>query len=236
EKALEMLSGSPVAVIGCRGATHTGPIGYFARKLALAGHVSLWFANCSPMAAPHGATAPVLGTNPLTVGLPRDPEPIVADLATTATTYGDCRVAMAEGKPIPDGVALDSEGNPTTDPETALRGGCLLPFGGHKGYALSVVVQILTTALTGATVMPGPRSDYGLSVIALHRDILVDAVDYDRITGELVAAIKAARPAVEGQPALLPGERSAASRLRSEREGVELSDKLYQEIFSDQQG
>lgn len=231
EKAVAMLEHSPMALIGCRGATHSGPIGYFARKVALAGHVSLWFANCPPLAAPHGATEPVLGSNPVAVGLPCQPEPIVTDLATTATTYGDCTVAIAEGGQIPEGTALDSSGKPTTDPEAALRGGCLLPFGGHKGYALAVVVQLLTTALTGAAAIPGTSGDYGLCVVAMQRDLLVDKGMYDKITGEVSEAIKAARPAVPGQPALLPGERSAANRARSLSEGIEISDRLYTEIF-----
>ncbi len=234
EKALAMLERSAVAIIGCRGATHTGQIGYFARKVALAGHLSLWFANCSPLAAPYGATEPVLGTNPVAAGLPHEPEPIVADLATTATTHGDCRVAMDAGGQIPEGTALDSSGKPTTDPEAALKGGCLLPFGGHKGYALAVVVQLLATALTGATAVPGSLSDYGLSVIAMRRDILVDSAAYDSITSELTGAIKAAKPAVAGQPPLLPGERSAANRTRSSHEGIEITRRLYAQIFGDQ--
>ncbi len=231
EKAVAMLESTHVAVIGCRGATHTGPIGYFARKVALAGHVSLWFANCSPMAAPYGATEPVLGTNPVTAGLPFDPEPIVADLATTATTYGDCRVALAEGTEIARGTALDSSGNPTTDPGAAL-GGCLLPFGAHKGYALSVVVQLLTTALTGAAAVPQPGNDYGLSVVAMRRDTLVDSGVYDSITRELAGTIKSARPAVDGQPVLMPGERSSANRERASHKGIEISGQLYSQIFN----
>ena len=231
EKAVAMLARSAVAVIGCRGATHTGPIGYFARKVALEGHISLWFANCSPMAAPYGSTEPVLGTNPVTAGLPNDPEPIVADLATTATTYGDCRVALAEGGDIAEGTALDSAGAPTVDPSAALDGGCLLPFGGHKGYALSVIVQLMTTALTGAAAVPGPGGDYGLSVIAMRRDTLVDTGIYDSITRDLVQAIKSARPAEDGKPALLPGERSSANRARSASEGIKISSQLYTQIF-----
>ena len=231
EKTIAMLEQSPTVVVGCRGATHTGSVGYFARKVALAGYVSLWFVNCSPLAAPYGAVEPVLGTNPITVALPREPEPIVADLATTATTYGDCSLAISRGERIPEGTALDASGEPTTDPEAALDGGCLLPLGGHKGYALSVVVQLLATALSGAAAIPETISDYGISVFATRRDLLVDTGTYDRITEELAAGIKGAKPSRPGQPALLPGERSAANRVRSAREGIEISDRLHREIF-----
>jgi len=230
-KATEILAKSPFAVVGACGATHTGPIGYFARMLAGKGYIGMLFADCSPMAAPHGAKEPVLGTNPITIGLPFEPEPIVVDLATTATTYGDCQVAISEGRDLPQGVALDSRGKPTTDPREALEGGCLLPFAAHKGYALALAVQILSSALTGASAVPEPRTDYALSVIGLHRDILVCAGRYDSITAGVLGAVKAAAPADPGKPVLIPGERSAANRQRAMREGVEISQQLYEELF-----
>jgi LDH2 family malate/lactate/ureidoglycolate dehydrogenase len=232
DKAITMLDSNPMSLVGCRGATHSGPMGYYARKVALEGYISLWFANCSPLSAPWGATSPVLGTNPVAVGLPHSPEPIVTDMATTATTYGDCSVAISEGREIEPGRALDSSGNPTTDPLEAIRGGCLLPLGEHKGYALSVAVQLLSTALTGATAVPPSLSDYGILVIALRRDILVDADTYDSKSSELERAVKAARVEDRESPALLPGERSAANRSRSATEGIEISDSLYEELFS----
>ena len=230
-KAVELLSASPVAVVGVRGATHTGPIGYFARLVALQGHIGLFMANCSPMAAPWGAATPVFGTNPVTAGLPHEPWPIVADLATTATTYGDCRVAIEEGRRLPEGVALDSLGRPTTDPQEAIRGGCLLPFGAHKGYALAVVVQILTSAFTGAPALPPPTSDYGLALFAFRRDLLVAKGLYDNLTAELVRAIRAARPLEPGGLVLLPGERSELNRQRAQKEGIQVPEALYEGIF-----
>ena len=232
-KALEILSKSPFALVGACGATHTGPIGYFARMLARQGYIGILFANCSPMAAPHGAREPVLGTNPIAIGLPYEPEPVIVDLATSATTYGECSVAIAEARDLPQGAALDSRGNPTTDPHEALEGGCLLPFAAHKGYALALAVQILTSALTGASAVPEPATDYALSVIGLRRDILVSEGRYDSITGELLRVVKAAAPADPGKPVMIPGERSASSRERARREGIEISQKLYGELFTD---
>jgi LDH2 family malate/lactate/ureidoglycolate dehydrogenase len=200
--------------------------------VALEGHIGLFMANCSPMAAPWGATTAVLGTNPITVGLPHRPWPIIADLATTSATYGDCRLAIEEGGQLPEGVALDRLGRPTTDPAEAIHGGCLLPFGGHKGYALAVIVQVLTSAFTGAAAVPPPGGDYGLTVFALHRDLLVDSSLYDSLTSRLVEAIKSERPEQAGGKVLLPGERSEMSRERAAREGIEVPEKLYSSLFS----
>lgn len=231
-KAIELLAKSPFAVVGACGATHTGPIGYFARMLAREGYIGIIVANCSPMAAPFGAREPVLGTNPIAIGLPFEPEPVIVDLATTATTYGECSVAIAGGQTLPQGAALDSRGNPTDDPRQALEGGCLLPFGAHKGYALALAVQILSSALCGASAVPEPGSDYALSVIGLRRDILVSPGRYDSITGEVLSAVKAAAPADPGEPVLIPGERSAANRERARREGIEITEQLYEELFA----
>ena len=232
-KAMEILAKSPFALVGACGATHTGPISYFARMLARKGYIGILFANCSPMAAPYGAKEAVLGTNPITIGLPFEPEPVIVDLATTATTYGECRVAISEGRELPQGVALDRRGNPTTDPREALEGGCLLPFGAHKGYALALAVQILSSVLTGASAVPEPGTDYALSVIGLHRDILASAGRYDSITGELLDAVRAAAPVDPEKPVLIPGERSAANRSRARKKGIEISQQLYDELFHD---
>jgi len=233
KKVIKLAGSSSPALVGARGATHTGPLGYFAGMCARKGLIGICLADCTALAAPFGAKSPVLGTNPLAFGIPFQPEPIIADLATTAVTYGDCRIAMAEGRRLPEGVALDSRGKPTTDPEAALKGGSLLPFGGHKGYALALVVQILTTALTGAAALPGMREDYGFTVIALRRDILAGRNKFDKTLKELIGAVKAAKPADPGKPVLIPGERSAARRREAFQKGIEIPQSLYEKIFRD---
>lgn len=234
-KAIELTTrgGSSLAVVGTRGATHTGPIGYFARICALEGLISICLTDCSPIAAPFGASSPVLGTNPVTMGFPSAPEPVVVDMATTTTTYGDCQVAISEGRQLPRGVALDRSGEPTTDPWEAIHRGSLLPFGGHKGYALALAVQILTSAFTGAAAVPEPGEDYGYTVIVMRRDILVSGETFDRLLKELLFEVKQARPADPASPVLIPGERSAARRAEAEEKGIDLPKSLYDEIFEE---
>jgi LDH2 family malate/lactate/ureidoglycolate dehydrogenase len=173
----------------------------------------------------------VLGTNPVAIGLPRQDEPVVADIATTSTTYCDCRLAIDEGRPLAEGQGLDASGRPTTDARQVIEGGSLLPLGEHKGYALAIAVQLLCTALTGASAVPGLLSDYGILVLALRRDILVGPGVYEAVSDELLAAVKGAKPARAGQPPLLPGERSAANRRRAAVEGIEVGDELYAQLF-----
>ncbi len=231
-KAAALARQHPLAVVGARGATHTGPIGFFARHCARQGLIALCLANCYPLAAPFGALTAVLGTNPIAVALPREgTEPLLIDLGTTATTFGECRLAIAEGRRLPEGVALDREGQPTTDPAAALESGALLPFGGHKGYALALAVQALTSAFTGASALPPPQGDYGFTIAAVRPDLLVERELYDRQLEKLLAAVKASRPAEPGGEVRLPGERAAAAREQARQEGIEVPEALWREVF-----
>jgi L-2-hydroxycarboxylate dehydrogenase (NAD+) len=233
EKAIELAqnSNSGISLVGAKETLHTGPIGYYAWMCAVKGIISICLANCSPMAAPYGAKSPVLGTNPITFGFPFSPEPVVVDLATTAVTYGQCKLTLAEGRELPEGLVLDKRGEPTTDPQAFMGGGALLPFGGHKGYALAVAVQILTSALIGAAAIPARQEEYGFTVIALRRDIFVGKEHFDQTVKQIADALKAAVPIDPEHPVILPGERSAANRKDAEKNGINLTQSLYDEIF-----
>ncbi|MCE5269696.1 Ldh family oxidoreductase [bacterium] len=231
-KAAELAAASGIALAGARGCTHTGPIGYFAGMCARAGLVGMCFANCSPFAAPFGATEAVLGTNPVAFAFPRNgQEPLVVDFGTTAVTYGECRVAIAEGRSLPGGVALDSAGHPTTDPQAAIDGGTLLPFGAHKGYALALAVQVLTSAVIGSAAVPEPGQDYGLTVMAFKPDLLVSLEQYESSLEELSAAVHCARPADPARPVRLPGEGTLSRRATAVREGIDIPEALLREVF-----
>ena len=231
QKAIDLAKKSGLAFAGAKGATHTGPLGYFVEMCARQGLVGIAFANCFPLAAPFGGASPVLGTNPVAFGFPRREDPLIVDFGTTAVTYGECLMALSEEREIPEGVALDSSGNPTRDPNAAMKGGAFLPFGGHKGYALALAVQVITTALIGSAAIPEPGQDYGFSVLALKHDLLVNPDDYERRIEELIAAVQAVRPVNPERPVRLPGDNTLARRREAEAKGIDIPDKLFKEIF-----
>src|SRR5690606_2206661 len=114
------------------------------------GLVALNFVNSMACVVPHGGRNALFGTNPIAFAAPRQgAEPLVFDLATSAMAHGDIQIAAREGRQVPSDHGVDSQGNPTTDPHAILGGGALLPFGGHKGSALSMMVELLAAALTG---------------------------------------------------------------------------------------
>jgi LDH2 family malate/lactate/ureidoglycolate dehydrogenase len=142
-----------IAAVAVQGSTHFGAGRFWTDQLAERGLAAVLTSSTGPVAAPFGGSRAILGTNPLTLSLPSSgPRPLVADLATTAGAYGKVVSARNEGTLVPEGWGVDAEARPTTDPSAVLDGGALLPFGGHKGSGISVLLEGLATALTSASL------------------------------------------------------------------------------------
>lgn len=147
-----------VGLVALRNSHHLGRIGQWAEDCAAQGMVSIHFVNALlwPLVAPYGGSDARFATNPFCVGVPRrGAAPVVLDFATTKLALGKVRVAMQSGQPVPPGTLIDSAGHPTQDPRVMFhadaegRLGAMLPFGGHKGYGMALVCELLGGALTG---------------------------------------------------------------------------------------
>jgi ureidoglycolate dehydrogenase (NAD+) len=139
-----------VAAIAVHSSSHFGPCGYYAAELAASGLIGIATTNAYPKVAVPGSRAPVLGTNPLGFGAPvAGHPPVIGDLSTGSIAGSRVREALAAGRQLEPGVALDRAGRPTTDPGALDDGGVMLPFGGAKGSALGLLVEILTSVLAG---------------------------------------------------------------------------------------
>ena len=156
-----------VAVVALRNSGHLGRIGDWAEMAASAGKVSLHFVNTSGggiLVAPFGGTQRRLSANPIAAGVPvTNGPPIILDISTCTIAEGKIKVAFNKGAKVPDGCILDGEGQPTDDPKAfyASPPGAILPLGGHKGYGLSVIAEVLAGALTG-----GACSHFGVDRVA----------------------------------------------------------------------
>jgi uncharacterized oxidoreductase len=168
--------------------------------------------------APFGGAAPFLSTNPLAAGIPRGPgePPLVIDLSTSVVALGKVRMAMNQGDPVPEGWLIDSEGEPTTDPTAFFkkpREAALLPLGGatdgHKGFLLSLIVEALAGALTGAGMSGGHQDEdrgNGLFVLMADPKALGTAEVFAREMAAFVGGLKAVPPAAGSDGVRLPGE------------------------------
>src|SRR5205814_5331170 len=144
-----------LAAVALRNPGHLGRIGDWAELAAHAGLLSLHFVNTSGvgiLVAPVGGSERRLSANPVAAGIPvRNGPPIIWDISTSMVAEGKIRVALNKGVTVPDGCLIDSEGRPTNEPKVFYGPppGAILPFGGHKGYGLSIIADILAGALTG---------------------------------------------------------------------------------------
>ena len=205
--------------------------------------MSLHFVNVTDhraLVAPFRGTDARFVTNPVCIALPatdRQP-PILLDMATSAIAMGKVRVAKNEGHPVDPGVLIDQHGVPTRDPNVmyAEKTGALLPFGGHKGYGLAVVTELLATTLSGGpSIQPGnPRLG---GIINNMLSILIDparfaGVDWFRheVDG-FVDFVKASPPADPKAPVLVPGDPERLARETRMREGIEVDATTWGEIL-----
>jgi len=215
DRAVEMAQGTGIGLVGIRHSHNFGTAAFVAHRAIEAGMAGLVFSNAAPAIAPTGGQRPVFGTNPIAFGFPA-PEghpPVLLDMATSLAARGKIRLAATNGEAIPEGWALDKDGNPTTDPVLALAGS-MLPVGGAKGYGLSLVVDILAGLMTGSGFGGGAKnlnnpdgpSRCGHMLIAIDITRFLSREDYGDRMAELIAATRAAGP--EGA-VFLPGARGA---------------------------
>jgi LDH2 family malate/lactate/ureidoglycolate dehydrogenase len=228
EIAIEKARANGFAVVGAHNAYLSGRNAYYLDLIARAGFVGMHLACSRPVVAPLGGAAAAFGTNPIGFGMPRQPNPIVFDIGTAATNAGDVILASRLGRELPEGVAIDKEGRPTRDPMAALAG-AILPFGGHRGYALSFTIQALGL-LGGAALTNGEPQDFGFLFVLFDPGLLMPAADFERQLNELIAAVKATprQPGVD--EIRIPSERAYAERERRLVEGIDLPVAIYRRI------
>jgi LDH2 family malate/lactate/ureidoglycolate dehydrogenase len=215
-----------ISVIGVTNSWMSGRSAYFVEMIANAGLVAIHTASSGPTVAPHGGVKPVLGTNPIAFALPGENGPLVLDMGTSAFMATELALRVRLNQPLPEGVGIDRDGRPTRD-AAAVRDGALLPFGGHKGFGLGLIVQAFGL-LGGAALVPG--NDDGYVFIAFRPDLLVPLADLKRELAALIARVKA----VPTQPGFaeirIPGEQSARNRERLAREGLTIDRLVYDKL------
>ena len=195
---------------------------------ALTAHGLAAIAMCPSYAtvAPTGGTKALMGTNPLAFGWPRAGNPYVFDFATSVAARGEVELHRIAGKPLPDGWALDADGEPTNDPVAALQG-AMLPFGGHKGSAISMMIELLAGVMIGDMTSPEALAFLGTTTVAPRHGELIIAFCPDRFAaakgGMEPARAEALFDAVLGQGARLPSSRRFAARAVAEAEGITLT-------------
>ncbi len=203
--------------------------------LCEAGLAALACTAYKPVVAPAGASAAFFGTNPLAFGWPRgDKQPMIVDMATSAMARGEIQVAARDGHAVPDGAGLDRHGAATTDPAAILQGGVQLPFGGYKGSAIAMMVELLCAGLIGeqfsfeageADVEDGGPARGGEFILALDPAAFGDGRDWLAHAEQFFERFKN----LDGGPRL-PADRRYAARAETPARGVEVPAALHAEL------
>lgn len=237
--------------VAVRNTNHFGIAGYYPLQALKRDLIGWAMTNASRLIAPVWSSERMLGTNPIAIAFPgMDEPPIVIDMATSAVAYGKIEIAMRKGAPIPEGWALDAQGANTTDPECVASGGSLQPLGGdrdrggHKGYCLAAMVDILCGVLGGAGWGPFAPSfavnqevssrSVGLGVGhffgALRIDGFIDADLFKTQIDDWIRVFRAAQPAPGTSGPLIPGDPERAAFAIRSQQGIPLLAPVVEDL------
>ena len=222
-----------IAMVALRNSAHVGRLGDWVELAAERGCASLHFVNtlAAPTVAPWGGKERRLSTNPLAWGMPvSGGEPIVVDLTTSVVAEGKVRLARTAGKKIPAGWIVDRDGKSSTDPDDLYNGGALLPLGGldagHKGYALSLMVDLMAGAISGGGASGAERkvNCNNFTVIAIDTKRISASGAIEGEAEQFANWIRSATPTDNSRPVQLPGDIERANLARHRRDGIPLDE------------
>lgn len=230
--AIDKAKASGMSVVSVRNSAHYGAAGYYTRMAAREGLVAMAMTNTSgPKVVPTYAAEPKLGTNPIAFTAPsKRHKPFNLDMATSTVAGGKIRNKAVEEQPLPLGWALDKNGQPTTDSATHWDGGLMTPLGGlpelgsHKGYGLGAMVEILSTALSGASVVTRPdhgtrdpgTMNLGHFFLCINPTVFRPEGAFEDTVDELIDDLHATTPVDADQPVMIAGE--PEDKIEAERE------------------
>ena len=240
--AIEKARTSGLAMVATRKAGGSGVLSYYTRTIAEAGFIGVAVASTPASVVPFGGLDPLLGTNPLSVAIPRRAgPPILLDMATSAGTFNQILLAKTRVQPLPEGMALGPDGQPTTDPNTALNEhgrARLRSLAGYKGFGLGLVIELLTAAGVGG--MLGRQEgfvhnpDYFHSLYLAYRpDLFVSRDEFDERVEGFVADLAGVELAPGVDRIRLPGDETNRKRQAAlERGTIEIEDATYDFLMS----
>ncbi len=237
--------------VSVRNTNHFGIAGYYPLRALERGMIGWAMTNSSRLVAPLWGAQRMLGTNPIAIAFPGHEEPpIVIDMATPVVPLGKIEIAKRRGERIPLGWAVDAEGQPTDDPDRLLNGGSLLPLGsdrehgGHKGYCLGMMVDVLCAVLSGANWGPFappfmlrqqiPERSVGKGIGhffgAMRIEGFIDALEFKRQIDDLVRTFRATRPAPGTGGPMIPGDPERAAESVRRNGGIPLVGAVAEDL------
>ena len=237
ERGVELARNVGTATVMIRNCNHVGRLGSYSKKAAEQGCTTTMAVNAPGPGgvAPFGGIERRLGTNPISMSAPWGDSTLVLDMTTSASAEGKVRVALQKGDQVPEGWLIDSEGNPTTDPQKFYDGGALLPLGGplgFKGSVMSIMIDVFGGMLSGSGICRTdlPRGANGVWMYFVDVAQFIDRAEYDALMETYVESLKSCRRQPGVEEILLPGEIELRRDAQRRSEGVPIPDETWRQI------
>ena len=229
DKAIEICRSNGVAVVTANNTWFSGRLAYYVERAARQGYVALHTTSVTARVAPHGGIDRIMGTNPIALAFPTEDDPLIFDIGTSATTWGDVILARTKGEPLYEGVAVDAQGRDTVDPTEALKG-AFLAWGGQRGSALSLAIQALGV-LAGSAAVIQETGGFGLFCLVIDPEALLPGGQCKARMSELRRSIAASRPLPGSAAVRVPGDGSQQRRKAALAAGmVSIDERVYKRI------
>jgi L-2-hydroxycarboxylate dehydrogenase (NAD+) len=223
-----------VAIAAIANSNHIGMLAWYAEQIAERGFAAIIFTTSEALVHPWGGYKALVGTNPIAVGVPTAGKPFVMDTATGVVSMGKIHDHAHRRAPIPEGWALDAEGNPTTDAERA-KHGAISPMAEGKGYALGLAIELFVAALTGAALGTDVKGTLDATEVCNKGDVIIIADPAAGVAQSLSAYLDIVRstpPATGFERVLIPGDRSAETRETRLRDGLPVADEVWAQLLA----
>ncbi len=231
-----------VAAAAIRDASHLGMLAPYVEMLAGRGLVALALTTSEALVHPWGGRVAMVGTNPIAIALPTDEEPFVMDMATGAISKGEVIARGLRGQPLPPGAAVDADGRPTVDP-VAAEPGAISPFGGAKGFALGLGLELLVAALSETALGQRVRGTLDVTDPVTKGDLFIvfdpaaiGTKPFGERLGEYLRELRSSPPATGQSGVRIPGDQMRSERLQRLTDGVTLPGGLWQELSQLREG
>jgi LDH2 family malate/lactate/ureidoglycolate dehydrogenase len=229
QEAITLAKETGAGAVVARNSAHCGACAWFVEMAVKEGMVGVALTHTDSIMVPPGMKRIFLGSNPIAFGAPGAREPVIIDMSTTHVAWGKVLVARQEAKPIPPDWGVDAAGRPTTDAERVVG---LAPTGGHKGYALALMIEILCAHLAGVPFARHVTKMYGELDKPRNLGHFMLALDVARFTDRkaFLSSIDSLLGEIRAEGALAPGDPERANAARRRREGVSLADATVTEL------
>jgi LDH2 family malate/lactate/ureidoglycolate dehydrogenase len=240
EKLIAKSAAMPMAAATVNHSDHYGAAGYYAMKCAEAGLIGFSMSNTCPLIAVSGAAAAGIGNNPFAYAAPAGKyRAVLFDICMSVVASGKLIIAAADNQPIPEGWILDKNGKPTTDPKEIYDGAIMLPFGGHKGYGLAMMVEMLSGVLANAgtlsgvnswNTIPGQDADTGHFFMTINPAFFGGLDNFNARMEAVIEELTSAPKADGVNKIYYPGELEFISEAKAFADGIDLPDASAAEL------